>query len=415
MAARFRIPPQSVAFTIFLGCLAGFGPIAIDVAQPAITQIAQALHAAPQTVTLTLSFFMAGSTAGPLLFGPLSDRFGRRPVIIAGCVIYAAASIGCALSPNAGLFLGLRLLQGAAAGAGNVASISMVRDLFKGDLARARLSYVSLVSTLAPMIAPALGVWMLVIGGWRAPFTAMAFLGIALWIASTFLIGESLPGGARAERRSGNVFAGFRAPLKSPVFVGYAITQGLSFGVLMAFIAISPLMLMQNLGASRGLYAALFAAIVMTSMAGGFLNGRLASSGVSGGRVLAVAVCIGPAAAIVMLALALLRMTSLWTFVPLLMAAFMSGSMIGPNATHGALEASTGPTGVSAAVFGFLQTACGTLVAAVASMVFTPGSAAPIAAVMAASGLGAALVYFVWVSPRERSSPPGLGSEASPV
>ncbi len=131
--------------------------------------------------------------------------------------------------------------------------------------------------------------------------------------------------------------------------------------------------------------------------------------------MLAVAVCIGPAAAIVMLALALLRMTSLWTFVPLLMAAFMSGSMIGPNATHGALEASTGPTGVSAAVFGFLQTACGTLVAAVASMVFTPGSAAPIAAVMAASGLGAALVYFVWVSPRERSSPPGLGSEASPV
>lgn len=415
MTQRFRIRPESAGFTVLLGALAAFGPIAIDLAQPAIAPIARSLNAAPNTITLTLSFFMAGAMAGPLLFGPLSDRIGRKPVVMIGCLVYALASLGCAASTSAGVFLGLRLLQGAAAGAGNVASIAMVRDLFKGDLARARLSYVSLVSTLAPMAAPALGVWILAVGGWRSTFGSMAALGFGLLLAATMLLGESRPPSTRGERRSGSVLAGFGRPLKDPVFVGYALTQGLSFGALIAFIAISPLMLIENLGASRPLYALLFACIVVMSMAGGFLNGRLATRGVAAGKVLAVALCVGPAASLGLLALALTGLASLWTFVPLLMAGFMMGSMIGPNATHGALEHSQGQAGVSAAVFGFLQTACGALVAAIASLVFDPTTAAPIAAVMAASGLGSAAVYFAWVRPRERAARGAMAQNLSPT
>ncbi|MEI9964220.1 MAG: multidrug effflux MFS transporter [Caulobacteraceae bacterium] len=404
MSSRFRIRPETAAFTLFLGALAAFGPIAIDLAQPAITPIARALHAAPNAVTLGLSFFLAGSTAGPLVFGPMSDRYGRRPVIMIGCLLYALASVGCAFAPSAGVFLALRLAQGAASGAGSVASLAMVRDLFKGDLARARLSYVSLVSTIAPMVAPALGVWILAAGGWRATFGSMAGLGLALLLTAALLLSESLPAKGRAERRGGSILTAFAQPLKSPVFVGYALTQGLSFGALMAFIAISPLMLMENLGASRALYAVLFAAIVVMSMAGGYLSGRLASRGAAAEKILTAALLAAAAVDLLLLALALLGLASLWTVVPLLMLAFMATSMVGPNATHGALEGSRGQAGVSAAVFGFLQTACGALVAAVASMIFDGRTAVPIAAVMAASAAAAALAYFVWVRPRERAA-----------
>jgi DHA1 family bicyclomycin/chloramphenicol resistance-like MFS transporter len=150
---HMEIRPKSVGFTVLLGALAALPPLSIDMGLPAFPPLEQDLGASPAGAGLTLSVFMAGFSVSQLLLGPLSDRYGRRPVLLAGLLFYAAAGFLCAIAPSIETLIGLRLVEGACAASGTVMAFAITRDLFDGAAARQRLSYVSMVLAVAPVIA----------------------------------------------------------------------------------------------------------------------------------------------------------------------------------------------------------------------------------------------------------------------
>ena len=150
-----RIRPDSVFFIILLSALGGLTPLSIDMGLPALQAIAHSLQVSPAASALTLSFFLVGFAFGPVVLGPLSDRFGRRPVLLAGCGLFAMTGIGCALATSLPILLLWRLIEGIGAGAGSTLSLGhRARSHSMVPPARARLSYVATVGSIAPMIAP---------------------------------------------------------------------------------------------------------------------------------------------------------------------------------------------------------------------------------------------------------------------
>jgi DHA1 family bicyclomycin/chloramphenicol resistance-like MFS transporter len=156
-----KLNVQGSLFALFLGALAALPPISIDMALPALGPIAHTLHVTPGVAQLTLSFFMAGFALSPIAYGPFSDRYGRRPMLILGLALFTLGGFACAVSGTLNLLLLARFVQGAGAGSGMTLAMAMVRDLFVGKKAQGRLAVITVVTNAAPMIAPALGAALL--------------------------------------------------------------------------------------------------------------------------------------------------------------------------------------------------------------------------------------------------------------
>src|SRR5690349_18715720 len=131
-----RIRPGSFAFTLLLGALSMLPPFSIDMGLPALPAMAQSLGTTSAGASLSLSLFMLGFALAPLVYGPLSDRYGRRPLLLIGCTVFVVAGVGCALSQSLPILLAWRFIQGAGAGAGTVLVLAIIRDLFEGATAR---------------------------------------------------------------------------------------------------------------------------------------------------------------------------------------------------------------------------------------------------------------------------------------
>src|SRR5215472_18867133 len=171
------IGPETLAFTILLGVLAALPAISIDITMPTLPLIPSALGTSSAVASLTLSLFMVGFALGQLSGGYVSDRGGRRPVLLVGLSCYTIAAFGCAFSRSGAGLVAFRFAQGLGAGACSVLSFAMVQDLFVGEAARTKRSYVTVVFGLVPMIAPALGTLLTHLGGWRAVHAVLAMAG----------------------------------------------------------------------------------------------------------------------------------------------------------------------------------------------------------------------------------------------
>ena len=156
--------PNSTAFTLFLGVLAGLPTFGIDMILSSLPATGLALAVPSAKVGLVMSVYLLGLGSALLLFGPASDRFGRKPVIAVGCALLVVASLGCMLAHSFPVLLFFRILQGAGASGAGVAAIAIVRDLFEGEVARAKMSFIVSAINVVPMIAPSVGAALLAIG-----------------------------------------------------------------------------------------------------------------------------------------------------------------------------------------------------------------------------------------------------------
>src|SRR3954463_9475532 len=162
-----RIHPNSFAFTVLLGVLSAVPTFGIDMILPTLAATGADIGAPPSDVGLAMSVYLLGLGAALLAWGPISDRFGRKPVIVVGCVLMIVASIGCMSDHLLWQLLAFRALQGAGASGPALAAVTIIRDLFEGAAARANMSFVVFAINIVPMIAPTIGAALLSLGGWR--------------------------------------------------------------------------------------------------------------------------------------------------------------------------------------------------------------------------------------------------------
>src|ERR1700726_1090985 len=246
---------------------------------PALTATGAALDVAPAQAGMMMSLFMLGFAVAPLFYGPASDRYGRKPVVVFACTLFIVAGIGCAFARSLSTLLIWRVVQGAGVGASMTIALAIIRDLFEGQAARTRLSYVAIATMIVPMIAPSAGAALLALGGWRIIHAVLAGVGLLLLLAISIGFAES----ARidpANRLVPSVIArNYLRVLMHPLCLGYILVSSTTFGALFAYVSGSSLFLINVVGLRPLQYGLVFAATSLGIMAGAFLNTRLSARG----------------------------------------------------------------------------------------------------------------------------------------
>jgi DHA1 family bicyclomycin/chloramphenicol resistance-like MFS transporter len=402
-----KLNVQGSLFALFLGSLAALPPISIDMALPALGPIAHSLHVTPGVAQLTLSFFMAGFALSPIAYGPLSDRYGRRPMLILGLALFTLGGLACALAGTLNLLLLARFVQGAGAGSGMTLAMAMVRDLFVGKKAQGRLAVITVVTNTAPMIAPALGAALLSHMGWRAIYIATGVCGLLLLLAILFSLRETAPRQHRHHEPLLNVMArSYRRVFGHRRAMAYIVLNALGFSWMFAYITGSPLIYIDTFHTSTTLFAVLFACTGAGIVVGATLNGKLAQRGVQSKWLLLGGVITAACCTSALVILTLMRSMSLWSFLPLLTLTTASFGMVAPSAAHGALEPLGEVAGVGGGLLASLQMLFAAGTSSVVAMLF------PRVGVLAMTGTMCALAVIALalaIPLTRRGAPTGVG------
>jgi DHA1 family bicyclomycin/chloramphenicol resistance-like MFS transporter len=366
-----KLKTTGAAFAILLGALAALPPISIDMALPALTKIGADLDATGGAAGLTLSLFMAGFAISPFFYGPFADRHGRRPLLLIGLLLFSIGGLAASLAPSIGVLLAARLIQGAGAGAGMTLAMAMVRDLFEGRTAQSRLAVVTVVSQVAPIVAPVLGAALLGCVGWRGIYGVTAVCGLLLLLIIRFAVGETATIAAGPKPPLlGTLLRDYRKALGHGSTMAHIVVNALGFGWLFSYVSGSPLVLIDHLHASPALYSMLFACTGGGIVAGATLSGRLVQRGVSPRRLLFVAVSIAVAATASLAALSLADLVSIATIMPLLVLSTAAFGLAAPCAAHGALESLPKLAGITGGLLTSVQMLAGAIASLVVSMLF---------------------------------------------
>lgn len=388
-----QFKPESVGFTVILGVLAALLPLSIDMGLPAFPAIGTSLNASPAAVGLTLSLFMAGYAISQLAFGPLSDRYGRKPILLIGCGLFTFASAACAIAPSINALVAWRFFQGAGAGAGMTLMLVMVRDLFEGATARAQLSYISLAINTAPIIAPTIGVGILAIANWQAIYGVLAVVGMVLVLAITLGLDESIKSRDLNAIKPHRLIGNYLRVLNNRVFIGYALVDALSFGCLFAYVAASSLVMINVLGISTTTYGLIFASTGIGIMAGSLISGLLNNRGVPSPRLLGFGLVMSATSAIALVLVSITGVAQLLTLLPLLIINTFCDGLIAPNAIHHALESVEDVAGSAAALIGFLEMLSGSLASVLISFFFDGDTVNIMSQVMALFAIASLATY----------------------
>ncbi len=388
------IPRRSLAYTCFLGALSALPPMSIDMGLPALERITRALDTTPAMANMTLSIFLLGFATAPLILGPLSDRFGRRPILLVGLCVFTLAGLACAGAQSIRMLLLVRLIQGAGAGAGAVLPLAIVRDVFEGTEARSRLAYVTLVLGLAPAIAPSLGAVVLNVAGWRGIYALLFFGGVALLLAVFFGFEETRDPSHSHALRPAQLLRSYGHVLGNRATLGYALVNGLTFACMFAYISGSPLVFITGFGVSERVFGLIFCCTAIGTMSGAILVGRLGARHLRPASILNGGLALGVACSAGLTLLSATGHAHVATLLPLLFLSNSAYGVIGPNASHEALLPMARLAGVASAVLRSLQMILGAAASAATSMLSGGNAALAMTSVMAACAVGSLCAYL---------------------
>jgi DHA1 family bicyclomycin/chloramphenicol resistance-like MFS transporter len=261
---------------MILAGLSMLGPFTIDTVFPAFARIGEQFGADTTAMQQVTSVYMLAFAVMSVFHGPLSDALGRKPVMIAGLIGYSLASVGCALAPNLGVLLVMRMLQGTFAGAATIVSRVVVRDMFAGPQAHRMMSRIMMIFSVAPAIAPVAGGWLLKIGEWPVIFWTIAGYGVLALLAVLFLLPETHPPGARSPLRVGAVVRSILEVGRHPAMIRLALVTAFAMGGQFLYIAAAPIIVVDLFGLGEQDFWVLFVPIIAGMLVGAWLSGRLA-------------------------------------------------------------------------------------------------------------------------------------------
>lgn len=348
----------SALLAVLVVALTALGPLSTDFYLPALPAIARALDTDSAGVQLTLSVYLLGFGAGQLLVGPLSDRFGRRPVMLWGMLVFVLASVVCALADSITTLVVARLLQAFGACAGPVLGRAVVRDIYGPAESARMLSHVSTATALAPLLAPLFGGWLTALWGWRATFVALTVYAVMLMLAVWLLLKETNRHPDPHAMRPARMWENYRTLLADPVYRSALLIGCGAFAALFAFISGSPFVFIEHFGMSPQQMGLAFGLNVTGFMLGSTLSARL-SRRIGPSRLIRKGVWLGAACGIALAVLALVGPQHVAAVMVPMWGVTASIGLILPNATALGLAGYPKMAGAAASLMGFVQMGLG--------------------------------------------------------
>lgn len=260
---------------LLLGALVAFGPLAIDLYLPALPAMAAGLAASPEAVQLSVTVFLAGFSFGMLFYGPISDRYGRRRVMLGGIGLFVVASLACMLAGAVEQLIVARLFQAIGGGSASVLARAVARDVYSPTEAIRKLSLMAMVTSVAPLLAPLIGSGVLALWGWRATFAALLLWGVMSLAVVWRKLPETLPADKRGQLPIGRAFAAYGTMLVTPAALGLVLAGGMSFAAMFAYITGGPHFFIDLNGFSPTGFSLVFAANAVGIFAANYTNSRL--------------------------------------------------------------------------------------------------------------------------------------------
>ena len=344
------------------------GPLGTDLTLAGLPTVTVDLQATDSAAQLSLLAYLTGLGLGHFIWGPVSDRFGRRGPLLLGLALFTLSGVVCALTPSIELLLTARVLQGLAGSAGLVISRAIIRDLYDGPDITRIFGRISIVFGIAPIVGPLIGAAIMQFAGWRGTYAGLAILGAAFLLTSLALIHETLPPERRVHGEPGAQRDAWIAPLKHPVFVVNAVLMALSSVFMFGFVAYTPFVLQTERGIDEALFAWLFALTASAVLVGGQLAALLARR-FAGHVVVRTAYGIAAILSIgILLAVALGWPT--WSLLACMWLTILNISTIQPTALALAIEPFARGAGTAAAIVGGAQFLIASAITGTVSTVF---------------------------------------------
>jgi DHA1 family bicyclomycin/chloramphenicol resistance-like MFS transporter len=349
-----RQPEGGRGLIVVVALLSMLGPFTIDTYLPSFPDMQRDLGVGEAAMAQTLSLYLLAFAGTTLLWGPLSDSFGRRRVATVSLVGYVVASVGCVLAPSFPALLGFRVLQGLTASGGMTIGRAVIRDVYAGPRAQRAMSSVMLLFALAPALAPILGGLLHEWLGWRAVFGFLSLYGVAALVLVRLALPETLHREARQSIHPIAVLRAYGRALGQPRFVALVLGIASAFGGMFVYVAGSPAIVFGHLGLGADDFAVLFVPMVAGLMLGSFVSGRVAH-GAAPSATVSLAFAVMAVAVLLNLAQAHWLSPTPWSVVaPLILYAF-GAALAMPGVTLMALDCFPRQRGMASAAQGFVQ------------------------------------------------------------
>jgi len=321
---------SSFATTLSIAALVALGPLSTDMYLPALPGMTSEFATDTGRIQLTLSLFMAGFALAQIIYGPLSDRYGRKPVLQFGLLLFVISTIGCALSNDINTLIALRFLQALGGSAGPVLGRAMVRDIHGPENSGKVLSHIASAMALAPAIAPIVGGFMYIAWGWASIFWLLTLFGILGSLLLHFKIAESCPEEFRHPKSIKTILSNYKSLFKDPKYLGYTLTCTMSFAGLFSYLSGSSFVIIGYFSMSEVVYGMLFGLVVLGYISGTLLGGKLSNSfGYKNLVALGSFICL--LSGLLMLLLTLLNLQHVATIVIPMMFFMMGVGLVMPQ------------------------------------------------------------------------------------
>jgi DHA1 family bicyclomycin/chloramphenicol resistance-like MFS transporter len=381
--------PGTFALTALLAMLTALGPLSMDMYLPSLPDIAHVLHAPTARVQLTVSSYLIGFAVGQIVYGPVSDRHGRRPVLLAALALYLTSTIVCAGTQSVGPLIAARFLQGIAGSGSIVLARAIVRDCYSGVQAAREMSLMGSISAFAPIVAPMIGGIMQIAFGWRASFIAMSAAAVVVIAVAGRLLPETL-------RQRGEVLTvfsllrGYGLVLRHRGFVAYLGIVTASYAGLFAWVSGASVVLQDFYGLSAAAFGFTFALGAAGWMIGATIAARLVVR-LGLDRTMGLGVLVIAAGSLALVAVVAAGIPGIWLVAA--MALYLAGlGLAMPQAMAGALTPFPERAGTAASLMGLVQQTVAAIVAAAVGN-YLGHSAWPMTGVVAAMGCVTLLLW----------------------
>jgi DHA1 family bicyclomycin/chloramphenicol resistance-like MFS transporter len=388
-----RLKPGSRGLTILLAMMTGLGPLSTDIYLASMPFIGAALNASASAVQLTMSAYVIGFAFGQIIYGPLSDKYGRRPVLLTGFAIYLAATFACIFASTIETLITARIIQSLGAAGPIILARAIVRDLYEGAQAGRQLALMSTIVGFTPIGAPVLGGVLQAFFDWHASFVAMLMVAGILAFVVLLLLPETNHNRQEGPLSPRSILTSFGEVAKNHAFRTYAGMQALSYCGLFAFLSGSSYVLQKVYGFDSISFGLMFACCSVCYVSGAYIGARMvARRGLDG--MIARGVAIMGFGGMVQLASVVVFPNAPLAFIIPEMIYFFGLAFIMPNTVAAAMSPFPERAGAASSLMGFVQMSAAALVAW-AMALFLSTSAIPVAIVMAISGASAFALFHL--------------------